>query len=65
MINQKEIDRLEKEMKPHTEQICQCHEKGDCTCSSVGDTSFSAEGWHCTPEFLLQCEIDTLRWPRP
>lgn len=65
MINQKRIKGLEKEIKPHREQECQCHKEGYCTCSEDEVTSFSAEGWHCISEFRLQCEINSLKLPRP
>ena len=59
---QKKLKKLEEQLKPHREERCKCHEAQICLCFREITTSFDAEGWHCSPEFNLQCEIDDLKF---
>jgi len=61
---QEKLRELEEQIKPHSENRCQCHEEKICLCFREMATSFDAEGWHCGPEFELQCRIDDLKFSR-
>jgi hypothetical protein len=58
------VAKLEAELARHEEKRCECHDARECVCYE-DDVPFpgtlAVMGIHCTPEFLLSCELDDIR----
>lgn len=61
-----EVVKLEEELALHEEQRCECHAKKQCVCYENDipyPGTLAVMGIHCTPEFVLDCELSDLKFP--
>jgi len=59
------VAKLTEELAPHSEARCECHQQRNCLCyqeyTPLGMDQLYVEGWHCSPDFVLSCELADLR----